>query len=639
VEGVQQRINALPPAARKALIGAAIFGRRISPSLLAPVVDSTEEQVLDALGAAWRAGIIKQNDEGGYRFSHDVIREVVEAAIEPPRRTLLHRRVAETLEKLPEHRGERAPAVLAWHFGQGGEPTRALTYSMQAGNAAQATFANAAAAEHFGMAAELAAGLVDQKRYGEALEKQGTALRVLGKYHAALNRLDAALEAYGMGRDDHGRGRVVGQIARAHWYEGSFPDGIERIDRFLASIHGATHPPLLADLYGIRAGLLEASGRYREGLSSADYAADLIRKQAESRASSGDLAAIEVRRGALLLAMGCQKEASEVLEAALSLAEGVGDLRLVGSILERLSASHDSQAGPVDLKQAVARREQSLDVLERVGNSADIAVSLSSLASYQARLGRWDKARCAIEHAVTLAGSTEPSWMTAGVLICAGWIYLQAGSWAKARHNLQKGIDLGERARWGANGMEFEDGHGEDLNRLLHGQAGLALLETFEGAPEEARKRCQALLEGVASHAPPASLLLCALALAHTNLGDIVQARAVVAEAVERAAEQGGKSWRVLPEWVRGIVLAQGGHCDEALRALDDALTMARDRWLLWDEAMILETLGHTRLGMGDVGTGRTRLLEALAVFHKFGGGSHAARVKHTLAPIRWRLG
>ena len=50
-----------------------------------------ESVVLEVLDAACRARLLKEED-AGYQFAHDVIREVVEAGIGQGRRQALHRR-------------------------------------------------------------------------------------------------------------------------------------------------------------------------------------------------------------------------------------------------------------------------------------------------------------------------------------------------------------------------------------------------------------------------------------------------------------------------------------------------------------------------------------------------------------------
>jgi len=86
------------------VVSAAVDSVRDGPDGVAPaalvttVVARPEGDVLAALDSASRARLLVE-DEQGYRFVHDVIREVVEADVGTGRRMMLHRRVAEALEE------------------------------------------------------------------------------------------------------------------------------------------------------------------------------------------------------------------------------------------------------------------------------------------------------------------------------------------------------------------------------------------------------------------------------------------------------------------------------------------------------------------------------------------------------------
>ena len=57
--------------------------------------------MLAALEAVCRAPLLEEECEEAYHFLHDVTREVVETGLGAARRLVLHRRVAEALERQP----------------------------------------------------------------------------------------------------------------------------------------------------------------------------------------------------------------------------------------------------------------------------------------------------------------------------------------------------------------------------------------------------------------------------------------------------------------------------------------------------------------------------------------------------------
>jgi predicted ATPase len=121
-----------------------VIGRTVPHRLLVEAAGLGEESMLAALNAASQAGLLVE--EGGleHRFTHDVIREVVEGDLGAGRRRALHHRVGEALEQL-----SGTAAELGRHFLEGRQPERALPYTELAGDQAEAVFAHEEAERHY----------------------------------------------------------------------------------------------------------------------------------------------------------------------------------------------------------------------------------------------------------------------------------------------------------------------------------------------------------------------------------------------------------------------------------------------------------------------------------------------------------
>jgi len=107
-QSLRQRVAALPRPAQMMLGAAAVAGRRVSRALLVAVLERPEDEVLDALEDAAQARLLVESGPDTYQFAHDVIREVVESGLGAGRRTMLHRRVAEALERAGRASGRGA---------------------------------------------------------------------------------------------------------------------------------------------------------------------------------------------------------------------------------------------------------------------------------------------------------------------------------------------------------------------------------------------------------------------------------------------------------------------------------------------------------------------------------------------------
>jgi hypothetical protein len=149
---IGRRLEQLPGASLEALTLAAVLGNDFSlTTLQAVATDREQDDLIEALEAAVRAGLIFEDPEQVDRFSftHALVRETLYERPIASRRLRLHRRIAEALElsPLPVH-----PAELAHHYFQArevGGAAKAMVFSLKAGEACQEAHAYEAAADHY----------------------------------------------------------------------------------------------------------------------------------------------------------------------------------------------------------------------------------------------------------------------------------------------------------------------------------------------------------------------------------------------------------------------------------------------------------------------------------------------------------
>jgi hypothetical protein len=100
--------------------------------------------VVHAVDELWRYRILRESRDG-YDFSHDLLRDHAYAAVNPPRRWLLHRRIAQGLELLHADDTDAVSAQLAEQYVRAGRGDRAIGYYRRAAEVATARFAHAEA--------------------------------------------------------------------------------------------------------------------------------------------------------------------------------------------------------------------------------------------------------------------------------------------------------------------------------------------------------------------------------------------------------------------------------------------------------------------------------------------------------------
>ncbi len=105
---VIERVEALPPAARRALEAGAILGRDFAAGHAARMLELLPARLIDDLAPAIAAGLVVERSPGLFAFGHILERDAVAEALGAERRAALHARAAAALAKAGD-----APEVIA----------------------------------------------------------------------------------------------------------------------------------------------------------------------------------------------------------------------------------------------------------------------------------------------------------------------------------------------------------------------------------------------------------------------------------------------------------------------------------------------------------------------------------------------
>ena len=153
-ETIRHRLDPLPDRTRALLCTAAVIGREFRLDALQRVSDLDATELDRALSEAVDSGVIVERATalGAYRFSHGLIRETLYDDLGPQRRGQLHQAVGLALEDLYLADPDPHVAELAHHFFIAvttGELTKAIEYSVRAGERAMELVAYEEASDHF----------------------------------------------------------------------------------------------------------------------------------------------------------------------------------------------------------------------------------------------------------------------------------------------------------------------------------------------------------------------------------------------------------------------------------------------------------------------------------------------------------
>ena len=199
-------------------------GEDFTLDLLTEASDLDAGTVVGAVDELWRHRIMREYRDG-YDFSHDLLRETAYTLVSPPKRWLLHRRVAQALELLHPGDADAVSAQLAGQYARGGQLERAVAYYRRAADVAAGRFAHAEAIRLHSEALAIVRGLPPGRdRDRQELDVlEAIAAPLNARYGYSSQRLQQALErsvvagagARTQGRDPHRPGRAVDDAVRS----------------------------------------------------------------------------------------------------------------------------------------------------------------------------------------------------------------------------------------------------------------------------------------------------------------------------------------------------------------------------------------------------------------------------------------
>ena len=138
---LRKRLEQATAVAREVAGLAAAVGTNFTLDLLTEASDLDADVVVEAVDELWRRKIMHEFGDG-YDFTHDLLRETAYAQVSPPKRWLLHRRLAQGLELVHADDTDAVAALLAEQYSRGGRLKRALAYYRRAADLAAGMFAH-----------------------------------------------------------------------------------------------------------------------------------------------------------------------------------------------------------------------------------------------------------------------------------------------------------------------------------------------------------------------------------------------------------------------------------------------------------------------------------------------------------------
>jgi DNA-binding SARP family transcriptional activator len=391
---ITRRLEQLSGGCRDTLALGAVIGRDFGLTLLARAADTPPDDLIAHIDDALAARVVEPVGSDVFRFSHDLVRQTLEASLGGLERRRLHAAVGEAIEALNSARTADVAGELAHHFAEAlpaGDAAKAVHYLSVAGDHAADVLAHHEAAALYSRAAEIAeADGADADLRRELYLKLGEVLVAIPELERARPAI-AAAEALSEGADPGRDARLA--VLRAH---------LVMLDDSSVDEDGLHRAIRLFEEMGDHVGAAKAYGALIVlccGRSDRLHGLEIAERMLESARRSGSRA---------MTARALSSIASNIALGGAPAGEGV-------------------------------RRMQSM--LKEAEDGVTRGKILCHLAKVTAKQGRFDEARALLAEAGTAAPPSESSIVAGYVYGVGGQVELLAGNWLRAEEYAQLSCD------------------------------------------------------------------------------------------------------------------------------------------------------------------------------------------------------
>ena len=441
---VRARLAHVPKAIRPLLETAAILGRRFDFDTLLEVTHEPEAQLLDALEALVKRRFLREEPEGGvYDFSHDKLREVVYHDIGGARRRLLHRSVAEALERRGEDATHERDTQLAEHYERAHVWSKALHYLVLAAEHSQKLFAMRAALHWLDRAVALSEAhpeSLDARQRLALYEQRGAARAQAGQTQDAVADIRRVIDVLRAGGERAKTRDALIQLGMAYRRADQYEDATACLTEALTESRAMNDERQAADTLYHLGTVAWSTGQNDQAIRFHQQAVEIC-----ERTGFTDLVAVQAYhgRGEAHFANAEPAAAIACYTRSLELARGIGDKSYESENLMMIGHACVGTKGLGDYPRAIANFDAALDIARAADLQWHFGPTLLGLDHARACTGRYGEAWISMQKTLHwLEGLNQVRYQFIA-FDCIGHLLLDLGLNELAVEHLEHGLALG----------------------------------------------------------------------------------------------------------------------------------------------------------------------------------------------------
>jgi tetratricopeptide (TPR) repeat protein/DNA-binding XRE family transcriptional regulator len=390
---VRARLAHVPAGIRPVLEAAAVLGRRFDFDTLLEVTDASEAELLGAVEALVKRRLLLEEPEGGvYDFSHDKFREVAYRDIGGLRRRLLHRSVAEALERRGEGESRERDARLAEHYERAHDWSKALRYLVLAAERSQALFAMRDALHWLDRAIALSHAhpeALDERHRLELYERRGAARAQTGQTDGAVSDIRTVIDAARASGDREKVRDALIQLGMAYRRADQYQEATACLTDALTESRAMHDEHRAADTLYHLGTVAWSTGLNHQAIRFHQEAVEIC-----ERSPRADLVAVQAYhgRGEAYFANAEPAPAIACFTRSLELARSIGDKSYESENLMMIGHACVGTKGLGDYPRAAAQLEAALEIARAADLQWHLAPTLLGLDHVRACTGRYGEA-------------------------------------------------------------------------------------------------------------------------------------------------------------------------------------------------------------------------------------------------------
>ncbi|MDE1835547.1 MAG: AAA family ATPase [Euryarchaeota archaeon] len=271
-QALRRRLREMKEPERRALSYASVLGKEFSFPTLHRACGEEEELLAEAVESLVRRGLLREKGGEHLEFVHEELRVEVYTSLTEVRRNILHRKVAEALEKDLPREGSPDPRVVYelarhWYLAQSDE--KALEYNRRAAELGKKALSPTTAAYHLERALEVHRRVRPHDRSGEVslaveLALQLDAVGEVPRASAVLEEMRVQAHRTREGFAPRDRARLAIHLAKILTHAGEMQRAYPLTNEALEALGKEGEPQLLGHAHRLRGTVEFYRGHYPE---------------------------------------------------------------------------------------------------------------------------------------------------------------------------------------------------------------------------------------------------------------------------------------------------------------------------------------------------------------------------------------